>query len=106
MTELFEARRPKDPAVISEIDGVVELGDKKRGKRTIIVRAVGPKGEVLEEQEHAVPQGKHLRVHKGDEVRAGEPLVDGPLYPEDILRIICARIVSMCLSSIVTDCER
>jgi len=87
VTELFEARRPKDPAVMAEIDGVVELGDRKRGKRTIIVRALGPKGEVIEEHEHAVPQGKHLRVHKGDEVRAGEPLVDGPLYPEDILRI-------------------
>jgi DNA-directed RNA polymerase subunit beta' len=72
---------------MSEIDGFVELGDKKRGKRTIIVRATGPKGEVIEEQEHAVPQGKHLRVHKSDEVRAGEPLVDGPLDPHDILRI-------------------
>jgi DNA-directed RNA polymerase subunit beta' len=87
VTELFEARRPKDPAVMSEIDGVVELGDRKRGKRTIIVKALGPKGEAIDEHEHAVPQGKHLRVHKGDEVRAGEPLVDGPLYPEDILRI-------------------
>jgi len=87
VTELFEARRPKDPAVISEIDGVVELGDKKRGKRTIIVRALGENGEVIQEQEHAVPQGKHLRVHKGDEVRAGEPLVDGPLDPQDILRV-------------------
>ena len=87
VTELFEARRPKDPAVMSEIDGVVELGDRKRGKRTVIVRAIGENGEVIEEVEHAVPQGKHLRVHKGDEVRAGEPLVDGPLYPEDILRI-------------------
>ncbi|MFO1011505.1 MAG: DNA-directed RNA polymerase subunit beta' [Planctomycetota bacterium] len=87
VTELFEARRPKDPSVMSEIDGVVELGEKKRGKRTIIVRAVGSKGEVIEEQQHAVPQGKHLRVHKGDEVRAGEPLVDGPLDPHDILRI-------------------
>ena len=87
VTELFEARQPKNPAVISEIDGVVELGDKKRGKRTIIVRAVGASGEVIQEHEHAVPQGKHLRVHKGDEVRAGEPLVDGPLHPQDILRI-------------------
>jgi DNA-directed RNA polymerase subunit beta' len=72
---------------MSEIDGVVELGEKRRGKRTIIIRAVGTKGEVLQEQDHAVPQGKHLRVHKGDEVRAGEPLVDGPLDPHDILRI-------------------
>jgi DNA-directed RNA polymerase subunit beta' len=87
VTELFEARRPKDPSVMSEIEGVVELGDKKRGKRTIIVRATGQKGEVIQEQQHAVPQGKHLRVHKGDEVRAGEPLVDGPLDPHDILRI-------------------
>jgi len=87
VTELFEARRPKDPAVIAEIDGVVELGDKKRGKRTIIVKAVGAKGEVIEEKEHAVAQGKHLRVHKGDEVRAGEPLVDGALDPHDILAI-------------------
>jgi DNA-directed RNA polymerase subunit beta' len=87
VTELFEARRPKDPAVMSEIEGVVELGEKKRGKRTIIVRAQGAKGEVIQEQQHAVPQGKHLRVHKGDEVRAGEPLVDGPLDPHDILRI-------------------
>jgi DNA-directed RNA polymerase subunit beta' len=87
VTELFEARRPKDPAVMSEIDGVVELGDRKRGKRTIIVRALGANGEVIEEVEHAVPQGKHLRVHKGDEVQAGEALVDGPLYPDDILRI-------------------
>ena len=87
VTELFEARRPKDPAVMAEIEGVVHLGDRKRGKRTILVRALGPKDEVIEEHEHAVPQGKHLRVHKGDEVRAGEPLVEGPLYPEDILRI-------------------
>ncbi|MCL4158522.1 UNVERIFIED_CONTAM: hypothetical protein GTU68_013521, partial [Idotea baltica] len=87
VTELFEARQPKNPAIISEIEGVVELGDKKRGKRTIIVRAIGDNGEVIQEHEHAVPQGKHLRVHKGDEVRAGEPLVDGPLHPQDILRI-------------------
>ncbi len=87
VTELFEARKPKDPSIMSEIDGIVEFGDHKRGKRTIIVKALGANGEVIEEVEHAVPQGKHLRVHKGDEVRAGEPLVDGPLYPDDILRI-------------------
>ncbi|MAF65106.1 MAG: DNA-directed RNA polymerase subunit beta' [Planctomycetes bacterium] len=87
VTELFEARQPKDPAVIAEIDGAVELGDKKRGKRTIIVSAKEEDGTVIQEQEHAVPQGKHLRVHKGDEVQAGEPLVDGPVHPQDILRI-------------------
>jgi len=87
VTELFEARRPKEPAVIAEIEGVVELGDKKRGKRTIIVKALDEKGQEIEVREHAVPQGKHLRVHKGDEIDAGDALVDGPLVPHDILAI-------------------
>ncbi|GAB4151449.1 MAG: DNA-directed RNA polymerase subunit beta' [Planctomycetota bacterium] len=82
VTELFEARKPKDPAVLAEIDGIVELGDKRRGKRTIIV-----KGQGGVEREHLVPQGKNLRVHRGDMVKAGEPLVDGPLVPHDILAI-------------------
>src|SRR3954464_578458 len=83
VTELFEARRPKEPAVIAEIDGRVELLDeKRRGKRTIIV-----KNESGIEREHLVPHGKYLRVHGGDRVRAGDPLVEGPLVPHDILRI-------------------
>ena len=83
VTEIFEARKPKDPAVISEIDGLVELGEKRRGKRTIIV--TNPDTGIA--REHLVPHGKHLRVHRGDRVRAGEPLVEGPLVPHDILRI-------------------
>jgi DNA-directed RNA polymerase subunit beta' len=82
VTEVYEARRPRDPAVMSEIDGVIELGEKRRGKRTIVVKAEG--GQVVE---HLVPHGKHLRVHSGDRVRAGDALVDGPLVPHDILRI-------------------
>jgi len=82
VTEIFEVRRPKNPAVISEIDGIVELGEKKRGKATIIVR-----NESGMEVAHVIPHGKHFRVHKGDRVKAGEPLVDGPLVPKDILRI-------------------
>jgi DNA-directed RNA polymerase subunit beta' len=83
VTEIFEARKPKDPAVIAEIDGTVELlGEKRRGKRTIIVRS-----ETGIEREHLVSHGKHLRVHAGDYVKAGEALVDGPLVPHDILRI-------------------
>ncbi len=83
VTEIFEARKPKDPAVIAEIDGAVELlGEKRRGKRTIIVRS-----ETGIEREHLVSHGKYLRVHAGDSVRAGEALVDGPLVPHDILRI-------------------
>jgi DNA-directed RNA polymerase subunit beta' len=83
VTEIFEARKPKDPAVIAEIDGTVEiLGEKRRGKRTIILRS-----ETGIEREHLVSHGKHYRVHSGDYVRAGEALVDGPLVPHDILRI-------------------
>jgi DNA-directed RNA polymerase subunit beta' len=83
VTEIFEARKPKDPAIMAEIDGKVELlGEKRRGKRTIIV-----KNESGIEREHLVTHGKHLRVHAGDYVKAGEALVDGPLVPHDILRI-------------------
>ncbi len=83
VTEIFEARKPKDPAVIAEIDGIVELmGEKRRGKRTIVVRS-----ESGIEREHLVSHGKHFRVHSGTFVRAGEALVDGPLVPHDILRI-------------------
>jgi len=82
VTELFEARKPKDPAIISEISGVVELGERKRGKRTIIVR-----NETGIEREHLVPHGKHLTAGRGDRVREGDRLVDGPMIPQDILRI-------------------
>ena len=82
VTELFEARKPKDPSVMAEVDGVVELGERKRGKRTIIVRADSGK-----EYEHLVPQGKHLLVHRDDRVHAGDRLVDGPFIPQDILAI-------------------
>ena len=83
VTEIFEARKPKDPAIMAEISGKVEVkGEKRRGKRTIIVRHENGK-----ECEHLVTQGKHMRVHTGDDVKAGEALVDGPLVPHDILRI-------------------
>jgi DNA-directed RNA polymerase subunit beta' len=82
VSEIFEARRPKDPAVMSEIEGIVELGEKRRGKRTIIV-----KGDSGMEVEHLVPRGKHFRVHRGDRVKSGDPLVEGPLVLQDILRI-------------------
>ena len=82
VSEIVEARKPKDPAVISEIDGIVEVGEKRRGKRTILV-----KSETGMEIEHLVPRGKHLRVHRGDRIKAGSPLVEGPLILQDILRI-------------------
>ena len=83
VTEIFEARRPKDPAVLAEISGIVELrSDKRRGKMTIIVRS-----EAGLEVEHHVLQDRHLLVHTGEFVTAGDPLIDGPLIPHDILRI-------------------
>ncbi|MCM2371309.1 DNA-directed RNA polymerase subunit beta' [Aporhodopirellula aestuarii] len=83
VTEIFEARKPKDPAVIAEVDGEVEiLSERKRGKRTIIVRS-----ESGIEREHLVPHGKHFLVHTGDIVKAGQALVDGALVPHDILRV-------------------
>jgi DNA-directed RNA polymerase subunit beta' len=84
VTEIFEARKPKDPAVLSEIDGIVEIkNEKKRNKRTIIVR----NEEAGLEREHLVPPGKRFRVHSGDYVTAGQQLVDGPLVPHDILDV-------------------
>ena len=83
VTEIFEARKPKDPAVLAEISGVVELrSDKRRGKMTIIIRS-----ETGMEREHHVPQDKELQVHTGDYVEAGDPLIRGPIIPHDILRI-------------------
>ncbi|MDP1564210.1 MAG: DNA-directed RNA polymerase subunit beta' [Pirellulaceae bacterium] len=83
VTEIFEARKPKEPAVLSEVDGVVEIqAEKRRGKRAIIVRS--PDGG---EVEHLVPPGKRFLVHSGDHVKAGQSLIDGPLVPHDILRV-------------------
>jgi DNA-directed RNA polymerase subunit beta' len=82
VSEIFEVRKPKDTAVMAEIDGMVEIGPKKRGKGTIIVRS-----ESGEEREHVYQHGRHLRVHTGDTVRAGEPLTKGAFVPHDILRI-------------------
>ena len=83
VTELFEARKPRNPAVISEIDGIVEfVPDKRRGKRVILV-----KGDGGVECAHVVPPGVPLLVHAGDSVSAGDALVRGPLVPHDILRV-------------------
>ncbi len=82
VAELFEVRKPKNPAIISEIDGVVEFGEVTKGQRKIIVKS--PTGMT---KEYLIPHGKHLNVYKGDRVSAGEQLVDGPIVPQDILRV-------------------
>ena len=82
VAELFEARKPKEQAVVSEIDGVVNFGPIKRGIREITVE--GP----LEKKKYLVPYSKHVLVHNGDYVRAGEMLTDGAISPQDILQIL------------------
>ncbi|MDY6913972.1 MAG: DNA-directed RNA polymerase subunit beta', partial [Planctomycetota bacterium] len=83
VTEIFEARKPQEPAAMAEISGRVELRtDKRRGKMTITVRS-----ESAMEREHHVPHDRHLLVHTGDYVEAGDPLTEGPLVPHDILDI-------------------
>jgi len=83
VTEIFEARVPKEPAVVAEISGRIELhSDKRKGKMTI--RVISDGGQ---EFDHHVPQGKHLLVHTGDHVGAGDPLTEGPMIPADILKI-------------------
>ena len=84
VAELFEARKPKDFAIVSEINGVVSFGADSRGKRRIVVT---PDLEDAEPKEYLIPKGKHISVHEGDVVRAGEALMDGSSNPHDILRI-------------------
>jgi DNA-directed RNA polymerase subunit beta' len=86
VVELFEARRPKDPAVISEIDGVVKYGDISKGQRKILVTT-----DDASEREYMLPRGVHIRVQEGERVKAGEPLMDGPLNPHDILAVLGER---------------
>src|SRR5947209_69146 len=83
VVELFEARRPAETAVMSEIDGMVKLGPIAKGKRKLII--IGDDGE---EREYDIPRGTHINVQDGDRVRAGEALMDGPLNPHDILRVL------------------
>lgn len=82
VTEILEARRPKNPSVISEIDGLVTLGEKRRGKRSIVVTAEGSG----QKHEHLVPYSKEVLVQNGVRVKAGDALVSGPKVPHDILR--------------------
>jgi DNA-directed RNA polymerase subunit beta' len=83
VVELFEARRPAETAIMSEIDGTVRLGPIAKGKRKLII--TGTDGE---EREYDIPRGTHINVQEGDRVRAGEALMDGPLNPHDILRVM------------------
>src|ERR1700726_2798870 len=83
VVELFEARKPRETAVISEIDATVKFGEVSKGQRKIYVVA-----DNATEKEYSVPRGVHINVQEGERVKAGEPLMDGPLNPHDILAVL------------------
>lgn len=85
VAELFEARRPKEQAIVTEIDGIVEFKGAYKGMRVVVVNG----GE--EQREYHIPKGKHVNVHEGDWVKAGEPLMDGAVNPHSILDILGPR---------------
>ncbi len=84
VVELFETRKPRDPAVISEIDGTVKYGEVAKGQRKIIVESED--GRTV--KEYSIPRGVHINVQEGERIRAGEPLIDGPLNPHDLLAVL------------------
>ena len=90
VAELFEARKPKEVTVISEIDGVVTFGKDVKGKRKVVVTPsiADAGGKKLEPKEYLIPKGKHISVHEGDRIRSGEPIMDGLSNPHDILNIL------------------
>jgi len=101
VAELFEARKPKDPSIISEIDGAVEFGESKKGqKRVIIKSATGMK------KEYIIPHGKHLNVYKGDKVFSGQQLIDGPIVPQDILRVSGEKVLQEYLLNEIQEVYR
>jgi DNA-directed RNA polymerase subunit beta' len=83
VVELFEARKPRETAIIAEINGIVKYGEVTKGQRKIFV--VGDDGE---QREYALPRGVHINVQEGERVKAGEPLMDGPRNPHDILDVL------------------
>ena len=101
VAELFEARKPKDFAVISEIDGVVSYGKDSKGKRKVIIT---PDAE--DEKEYLIPKGKHVSVQEGDRVTAGEPLMDGVNNPHDLLMIKGEKVLARYLVDEVQDVYR
>jgi DNA-directed RNA polymerase subunit beta' len=101
VAELFEARKPKEFAVVSEIDGLVSFGKDTKGKRKIVVTP-----EVGEAREYLIPKGKHISVHENDHVRAGEPLMDGSSNPHDILTILGEKALAKYLVDEVQEIYR
>jgi len=101
VAELFEARRPKDPTIIAEIDGTVDFGTAKKGQRRILIKSTSGMTK-----EYLIPHGKHLNVYKGDYVQSGQPLTDGPIVPQDILRVCGERALQEYLLNEIQEVYR
>ncbi len=101
VVELFEARKPRDPAIISKIDGVVRFGDVSKGQRKVYVT-----GDNGQEEEYSVPRGVYVNVQEGERLRAGDPLIDGPRSPHDVLEVLGERAVQMYLVNEIQEVYR
>ncbi len=101
VAELFEARKPKDAAVIAEIDGIVSFGKDTKGKRKVIITP-----DIGEPKEYLIGKGRHMAVNEGDYVKAGEPLMDGPINPHDILRVLGEKALAKYLVDEVQEVYR
>ncbi|PHR23521.1 MAG: DNA-directed RNA polymerase subunit beta' [Desulfotalea sp.] len=101
VAELFEVRKPKDPAIITKIDGKVSFGKELKGKRRVVVTP-----EYGESQEYLVPKAKHIIVHEGDYVQAGEPLMEGTIVPNDILSVLGVKEVAKFLVNEIQEVYR
>ncbi len=102
VVELFETRKPRDPAVISEIDGVVKYGEVAKGLRKTYVESED--GKTV--KEYSIPRGVHINVQEGEHVRAGEPLIDGPLNPHDLLAVLGEKYTQAYLVNSVQEVYR
>jgi len=101
VAELFESRKPKEHAVIADIDGTVSFGKDTKGKRKVIITP-----ERGDPKEYLISKGKHLSVREGDRVRAGEPLMDGSSNPHDILRVLGEKALAKYLVDEVQEVYR
>jgi DNA-directed RNA polymerase subunit beta' len=102
VVELFETRKPRDPAVISEIDGIVKYGEIAKGQRKTYVESED--GKTV--KEYSIPRGVHINVQEGEHVRAGEPLIDGPLNPHDLLAVLGEKYTQAYLVNSVQEVYR
>jgi DNA-directed RNA polymerase subunit beta' len=102
VVELFETRKPRDPAVISEIDGIVKYGEISKGQRKITVESED--GRTV--KEYLIPRGVHINVQEGEHIRAGEPLIDGPLNPHDLLAVLGEKFTQAYLVNAIQEVYR